>query len=146
MPRADEQQTSDFLTGTLHAGVDAGGQRPRAYGPGDQVRIDRGRFGHLQRKLKILRWLDRLQPKTFIDVASGWEHYPYLVRERYGAETYYSDLVHATMLPTDGPRFGRRDHAVTLNLASLPFRDACFDVVLCSEVTAESSYCSFPIL
>jgi SAM-dependent methyltransferase len=91
-------------------------------------------FGRLRRKLKIFRWLDRLDFTSFLDVASGWEHVPYLVQQRYGVPAYYSDVVHELTLPSDGLVYGKLDHAVTLRLPVLPFRDDTFDVVLCSEV------------
>lgn len=91
-------------------------------------------FGRLRRKLKIFRWLDRLEFGSFLDVASGWEHMPYLVRQRYGVPAYYCDVVHGLTLPSDGLLFGKLDHAVTLRLPVLPFRDDAFDVILCSEV------------
>ena len=96
--------------------------------------MSRYHFGRLRRKLRVFRWLDRLSFASFIDLASGWDHYPWLVRQRYGAAAYYSDLVHRMNLPIDGPPFGKLDHAVTLRLPRLPFSDRAFDVVLCSEV------------
>jgi hypothetical protein len=91
-------------------------------------------FGRLLRKLKIFRCLERLEFRSFLDVASGWEHFPWLVTQRYWVPSYYSDLVHMWNLPTDGLEFGKLDHAVTLELPRLPYRDDAFDVVLCSEV------------
>jgi SAM-dependent methyltransferase/uncharacterized protein YbaR (Trm112 family) len=129
-----EARTSSWIEDSMRTHLAARSHEERVHGDDGGVRVDRQRFGMLQRKLKLFRWLDRLRFETFLDAASGWEHYPYLVRQRYGAETYYSDLVHSLTLPTDGPRFGKRDHAVTLNLARLPFPDGAFDVVLCSEV------------
>src|SRR5204863_47904 len=103
-------------------------------GAGEPCRVTAEHFGRLLRKLRIFRWLDRLEFDSFIDVASGWEHVPHLVRERYGVPAFYSDMVHELNLATEGPRFGKVDHAVTLQLPTLPFRDEAFDVVLCSEV------------
>jgi SAM-dependent methyltransferase len=91
-------------------------------------------FQEMQRKLKIFRWLDRLRFATLIDVGSGFDEYPNLVRERYGVPTYYSDFAHSLNLPYGGSEHGKLDHAVTLNLARLPFADDTFDAVLCSEV------------
>jgi uncharacterized protein YbaR (Trm112 family) len=90
--------------------------------------------GRLLRKLKIFRWLDRFELGSVLDVAAGWEHLPYLAQERYGARGYYSELTHALNLPFDGLVFGKLDHAVTLKLPRLPFRDGTFDAVICSEV------------
>jgi SAM-dependent methyltransferase len=59
---------------------------------------------------------------------------PYLVQQRYGVPAYYSDVVHELTLPSDGLVYGKLDHAVTLRLPVLPFRDDAFDVVVCSEV------------
>lgn len=42
--------------------------------------------------------------------------------------------VHELNLPHAGERVGKLDHAVTLDLRRLPFRDGAFDVVLASEV------------
>jgi len=129
-----EARTSAWIEDSLRDQIGPRVEAGEVFGADGRVRVGRQRFGMLQRKVKLFRWLDRLGFETFLDAASGWEHYPHLVRQRYGAETYYSDLVHALTLPTDGPRFGKRDHAVTLNLARLPFPDDAFDVVLCSEV------------
>jgi len=91
-------------------------------------------FQEVQRKLKIFRWLDRFQFDSFIDVGSGFDYYPKLVHERYGVPAYYSDFAHSMNLPYGGDAFGKLDHAVTLNIARLPFADDSFDVVLSSEV------------
>jgi len=91
-------------------------------------------FQEVQRKLKIFRWLDRFQFDSFIDVGSGFDYYPALVRERYGVETFFSDFAHSMNLPYGGGEFGKRDHSITLNIARLPFADDAFDVVLASEV------------
>jgi SAM-dependent methyltransferase len=101
---------------------------------GNPLRLSRYAFENLQRKLAILRWLDRLSFASFLDVGSGWDYYPYLVRTRYGAEAYYCDMLHRTNRPLDDLRYGKLDHAVTLNVNRLPFRDRSFDVVLASEV------------
>lgn len=91
-------------------------------------------FQEVQRKLKIFRWLDRFQFDSFIDVGSGFDYYPHLVHERYGVPAYFSDFAHSMNLPYGGRAFGKLDHAVTLNIARLPFADDAFDVVLSSEV------------
>jgi SAM-dependent methyltransferase len=101
---------------------------------GNPRRLSRYHFENLQRKLKIFRRLDRLDFASFIDVGSGWDYYPHLVRARYGADAYYSDMVHSVNLPLEDPRYAKLDHAVTLELTRLPFRDDSFDVVLSSEV------------
>jgi SAM-dependent methyltransferase len=98
------------------------------------IRLSRFDFETLQRKLAIFRWLDRLRFTSFLDVGSGSDYYPYLARSRYGAESYYSDMLHRVNRPFDDRRYGKLDHAVTLNVTRLPFRDESFDVVLASEV------------
>jgi hypothetical protein len=136
-PASVEERTQAWLEETLDPGIagDAASHVP-VYAPdGTPQHMSRTQFGRLRRKLKIFRWLERLDFNSFIDVASGWEHYPYLVRRRYGIDAvYYSDMVHRMNLPLDGPLFGKLDHAVTVRLPRLPFRDRAFDVVLCSEV------------
>jgi SAM-dependent methyltransferase len=129
-----EQRTQAWLDDTMDPGITALGEHLVYDAAGQPQRIDRVHFGRLRRKLKIFRWLDRFEFASFIDVASGWEHYPFLVRTRYGAEAYYSDMVHRMNVPTDWPGFGKRDRAVTVQLPRLPFADQAFDVVLCSEV------------
>ncbi len=101
---------------------------------GHPQRLTRYHFQEIQRKVKVFRWLDRLRFGSFLDVGSGFDIYPNLVRARYGAEAYFADFVHAMNLPYRGAAGGRLDHAVTLNAARLPFADGAFDVVLASEV------------
>ena len=111
-------------------------------GPGSEVYDEQGQpcgltqyhFQELQRKLKIFRWLDRLEFESFCDIGSGFDVYPYRVHERYRVPAFYSDMVHSMNLPYGGAEFGKLDRAVTMNLGSLPFRDDAFDVVLSSEV------------
>src|SRR5262245_3709221 len=91
-------------------------------------------FQEVHRKLKIFRWLDRFEFESFIDMGAGFDRYPNLVRERYGARTYFADFAHSLNLPYGGAEDGRLDHAVTLDIARLPFPDDAFDVVLSSEV------------
>ena len=91
-------------------------------------------FQEIQRKLKIFRWLDRLRFGSLLDVGSGFDVYPNLVRDRYGVPAYFSDFVHMMNLAYGGAASGKLDRAVTLNAARLPFADGAFDVVLASEV------------
>ena len=136
-PAAVEQRTQAWLEATLDPGIAAGSVGEQVvYAPdGRPLHMSRSQFGRLRRKLKIFRWLERFDFASFLDVASGWEHYPFLVRQRYHVDAaYYADMVHRMNLPLDGPVFGKLDHAVTLRLPRLPFRDRAFDVVLCSEV------------
>lgn len=91
-------------------------------------------FQEMHRKLKIFRWLDRFDFDSFIDVGAGFDWYPDLVRERYGARAYFADFAHSMNLSYGGPESGRLNHAITLNIARLPFADDTFDAVLSSEV------------
>ena len=131
-PSLVESRTRSWLDTTMDPGI--GTSAPLFDAEGRPTGISRYHFGRLHRKLRILRWLDRLQFDSFLDLASGCEHVPWLVRQRYGVEGHYSDLVHRMNLPLDGPQFGKLDHAVTLRLPRLPFPDRAFDVVVCSEV------------
>ncbi|MEO8601868.1 MAG: methyltransferase domain-containing protein [bacterium] len=135
-PSAVERSTRAWLDGTMDPGIADAGEAARAVydDSGRPQRVSRYHFGRLRRKLRIFRCLDRLEFDSLLDVASGWDHFPWLVRERYGADTYYSDMVHRMNLPLDGEAFGKLDHAVTMRLPRLPFADGAFDVVLCSEV------------
>jgi uncharacterized protein YbaR (Trm112 family)/SAM-dependent methyltransferase len=101
---------------------------------GNPLRLSGYHFENLQRKLAIFRWLDRLSFESFIDVGSGWEYYPYLAHARYGVRAYYCDMIHTANRPLDDRRYGKLDHAVTVKVSRLPFRDESFDVVLSSEV------------
>jgi len=88
-------------------------------------------FKETLRKLRIFRWLDRFEFASMIDIGSGFQDYPNLVRQRYGVPGYYSDFVHSLNFPYGS---GKLDHSITLNINRLPFADDSFDVVLCSEV------------
>lgn len=103
-------------------------------GNGQPQRLTRYHFQEVQRKLKIFRWLDRLEFSNFIDIGSGFDRYPSLVRERYGVPACYSDFAHSMNLPYGGAEHGKLDNAVTLNIVRLPFADNTFDVVMSSEV------------
>jgi SAM-dependent methyltransferase len=130
-----EQRTSSWLTAQLDAGIGTFGRDDLVYDDGGAPRrLTKEHFEHLVRKLKILRWLDRLEFESCIDLGAGSGFLPALVRERYGVDTYYADLVHRLNLPGLGSRLGKLDHAVTLDLTRLPFRDGAFDVVVSSEV------------
>jgi SAM-dependent methyltransferase len=105
---------------------------PRSFDEaGNLISLNGYLFKETLRKLRIFRWLDRLDFANFIDIGSGFQDYPNLVRERYGVPGYYSDFVHSLNFPYGA---GKLDHAVTLNINRLPFADGAFDVVLCSEV------------
>ncbi len=135
-PRAVEQHTQEWVRDRFVEGIAKGNDPDGAvYGAdGQPRRMSRYQFQALQRKLKIFRWLERLQFSSFIDIGSGFDYYPFLVNARYGVPAYYSDLNHQLNMPFDGVRTGKIDHAVTLNLASLPFADSAFDIVVASEV------------
>ena len=134
-PAAVEDRTSAWLTSGFDAGVSGVAAGALIYGDdGQPARLTKEHFEQLVRKLEILRWIDRLPCRSFLDVGAGCDHVPALVRERRGADACYADLVHQVNLPYDGQRVGRLDHAVTLDLRRLPFRDGAFDIVLASEV------------
>jgi len=131
-----EARTHRYLDQSMDPGIGAGPvPETMVYDDaGEPRRLTEFHFGRLRRKLKIFRWLERIDFDSFIDIASGWDHVPHLVHARYGVPAYYSDMVHRMNLPLDGPELGKLDHAVTFRLPRLPFRDGAFDVVLCSEV------------
>jgi len=91
-------------------------------------------FQRVQRQLKIFRWLEGMRFESFLDVGSGIEHYPLHAHVRYGCESYYTDLLPSVVHPRDGEWSGKRDHGVVSNVRRLPFPDAAFDVVVCTEV------------
>src|SRR5262245_27635877 len=134
-PLAVEQRTRAWLQERFREGIKLGYDRRAGVfeADGRPCRVTLYAFQLLQRKLKIFRLLDRLRFESFIDVGAGFEDYPKLVRERYGAAPYYADFNHQANLPFDGFESDRLDHAVTASLARLPFPDGAFDVVLCSE-------------
>src|SRR5262249_29869879 len=106
------QRTSRWLTTQHDAGLAAFGADDLVYEDGGAPRrLTKEHFEYLVRTLKILRWLDRLSFESFIDLGSGSGFLPALVRERYGVDSYYADLVHRLNLPGSGERFGRLHHA-----------------------------------
>jgi SAM-dependent methyltransferase len=132
---AVEERTRHWLEASYLSAVAAHAPGAGVYDPSGAPRhLTRYHFQEVQRKLKIFRWLDRLRFENFIDVGSGFDEYPNFVRERYGVPAYFSDFAHSMNLPYGGQEQGKLDHAVTLNIARLPFADDTFDVVLSSEV------------
>jgi len=132
---AVETRTRDWLDAAYRRGMADIRAREPVFEPDGRVRrMTRYDFQELQRKLRIFSWLDRLEFASFLDVGSGFDVFPQLVTARYGVPAWYSDFVHAMNLPYGGDALGRLDHAVTMNLASLPFPDGAFDVVLATEV------------
>jgi hypothetical protein len=132
---AVEAETRAWLENALDEGMlERDREAPMYDADGRPLRMTKLHFDGLVRKLRMLRWLDRMRFDSFIDVASGWENFPAIVRRRYGVPSYGSDLNHALNHPVDMALGGKVDHAVTLNLASLPFADGAFDAVVCSEV------------
>jgi ubiquinone/menaquinone biosynthesis C-methylase UbiE len=133
---AVERRTREWLDASLRDGVRRGYDRREGVfeADGRPRRLDCYHFQLLQRKLKVFRLLDGIAPGSFLDAGAGFEDYPRLVRERYGAAAFYADFNHHANLPLDGTASDRLDCAVTASLARLPFPDASIDVVLCSEV------------
>jgi SAM-dependent methyltransferase len=134
--RAVEERTRAWLDAGLRAGIRLVDEtRPTMFDPTTgSCRLTAYQFQVLQRRVQIFRLLDRLEFATLVDVGSGWESYPRLVRERYGAAAFYADFNHMANLPLGGFPSDRLDRAVTANVARLPFPDGAFDVVLCAEV------------
>ena len=132
---ATEERTRNWLEAIYLSAVAAQHDARTVYDDsGQPIQMTGYHFQEVQRKLKIFRWLDRLSFTNFIDIGSGFDQYPDLVRERYGVPAYYSDFSHSMNLPYGGEEFGRLDRAITLNIGRLPFADRSFDAVLCSEV------------
>lgn len=83
------------------------------------------------RTFQILRTLARTRFATLLDVGGGEGWLCHLVRTHLGAEAFVADL---------SVEAGCRAHelfaveAVAVDAARLPFADAAFDVVVCSEV------------
>lgn len=132
---AVESETRAWLENTLGEGMLERDRETPMYDPsGRPLRMTKLHFDGLVRKMRMLRWLDRMTFDSFIDVASGWENFPAIVGRRYGVAAHSSDLNHALNHPVDMALGGKVDRAVTLNLTSLPFADGAFDAVVCSEV------------
>jgi SAM-dependent methyltransferase/uncharacterized protein YbaR (Trm112 family) len=130
---AVEERTREWLETTYQQAI-LSMERPtrRVFDDeGNLQALDGYCFKETLRKLRIFRWLDRFDFGNLIDIGSGFQDYPNLVRRRYGVPAYYSDFVHSLNFPYGG---GKLDHAVTLNINRLPFADGAFDVVMCSEV------------
>ena len=133
---AVEERTRQWLEGAYWSAIAGHGDPKQGVydGDGHLQNLNAYTFQMVLRKLKIFRWLERFDFATFIDIGSGYDHYPHLVQQRFAARTYYSDFAHSLNLPYGGSIHGKLDHAVTLNINRLPFPDDTFDVVLSSEV------------
>ena len=85
-PSSVETRTRDWLQDQYIEGVAVGVDPSTAvFGPdGEPRHVSRYDFQSLQRKVRIFRWLDRLRFESFLDVGSGFDYYPHLVRARYG--------------------------------------------------------------
>ncbi|MDX2169834.1 MAG: class I SAM-dependent methyltransferase, partial [Deltaproteobacteria bacterium] len=135
-PRAAvEEETRRWLAAHYTQALDQLGSAPDPVWEADGTprRMTGYHFQEVLRKLKIFRWLDRLEFGSALDVGSGFDIFPELIHARYGAEAFYSDFTHAMNLPY-GAAASRLDHAVTVNAARLPFPDDSIDLVMASEV------------
>lgn len=133
-PSAAPETLSYLREGTL-AGIHAVDGSSLVFdADGRPTGLGKRSFEHLVRKLEILRWIERLPVESFLEVGTGLDYVPCLVRERRGADTYYADVNHAVTLPGGTERLRKLDHGITLDISRLPFADGAFDVVLASEV------------
>ena len=135
-PRAAvEEATRRWLAAHYSQALDQLGAAPDPVweASGAPRRMTAYHFQEVLRKMKIFRCLDRLEFASALDVGSGFDIFPALIRDRYGADTLYSDFTHAMNLPY-GDAASRLDHAVTVNAARLPFPDHSIDLVMASEV------------
>jgi SAM-dependent methyltransferase/uncharacterized protein YbaR (Trm112 family) len=135
-PRAAvEAETRRWLAAHYTQALDQLGTAPDPVWRADGTprRMTAYHFQEVLRKLKIFRWLDRLEFSSAIDVGSGFDIFPELIHARYGADALYSDFTHAMNLPY-GAASSRLDRAVTVNAARLPFPDNSIDLVMASEV------------
>lgn len=85
----------------------------------------------LARTFQILRLLNRIEFVTLLDVGAGEGLLPHLGRDLFGARAMASDI------SLEACRRAREIfglESIALNAPWLPFADATFDVVVCSEV------------
>src|SRR5262245_8773882 len=96
-----ELGTRTWLDGELASGIAARSDRRNGfYADGRPARMVEAEFRRLVRQLRIFRQLHRLSFESLLDVGSGNDVYPYLARQRFGVEAYFSDFVHQSNLPT----------------------------------------------
>ncbi len=90
-----------------------------------------GHAGRLARFLGILKALDRLSFTTLLDVGGAEGYLAHVAGSLFGVQCATTDLSHEACLRAR-ELFGVSSAAV--DSACLPFADAAFDVVVCSEV------------
>ncbi|HEX5050579.1 MAG TPA: class I SAM-dependent methyltransferase [Planctomycetota bacterium] len=100
------------------------------YGLG-QADAEGGHPARLARVLRMLRSLDGLEFTSLLDVGGAEGYLAHVVRTLFGARVITCDLSLQACLRAK-ELFGLTSAAI--DCARLPFADACFDVVVCSEV------------
>jgi len=95
--------------------------------------------GRLARLFALLRLLDGLEFRTFLDVGGGDGFVAHVVRRLFGVEVLSGDLSLSAGLRA-GELFDVPSAA--FDARQLPFRDGAFDVVLCSEMI---EHVEFPV-
>lgn len=133
-------KTREWLDERFHEGVEDG--RYRSYQPIYGFRQGEFRGRHVRmyaRTLNLLRILNRIEFRTFLDVGGAEGYIAHLVRKLFDAEVVSADL------SSEGCLRARQIFdidAAACDGRALPFTDGAFDIVLCSEVL---EHVEFPV-